>query len=187
VSAPLDPVLLGHAVYRPLLQAMSRPGTVWRLPAEARSRPLVALLGAIADREVAFHVAAADDAALGREIAWATGARPAALEEADFVIFPWAESVGRALRARRGTLEYPDGGATLVYVIRRCAPEGGRAVLRGPGIRDAARPALEGLDPRELGWLREANAAFPLGVDAIFLDSDAQVICIPRSTRIEEG
>jgi alpha-D-ribose 1-methylphosphonate 5-triphosphate synthase subunit PhnH len=174
-------------VFRPLLQAMSRPGTIQRLPAAARARPLLAVLGAISDREVSFHVTGADDPALRRELAWATGARPASLEQADFVVCPAGESGGRLLRARRGTLEYPDAGATIVYAIRRCAPEGGRAVLRGPGIRDTVRPGLEGLGAQELAQLREANREFPLGVDAIFLDPEGQLICIPRSTRIEEG
>lgn len=183
----MDAILLGHAVYRPLLQAMSRPGTVQRLPATARARPLLAVLGALVDREVALHVAAVDDAALQRELTGATGGRPARLEDADFVVFPDGRSGGRLLRAKRGTLEYPDLGATAVYAVRRCAEAGGFVVLRGPGIRDAARPTLDGLAPEELGLLREANREFPLGVDAIFVDAEGQVICIPRSTRIEEG
>ena len=183
----MDSVLLGHAVYRPLLQAMARPGTVQQLPAAARARPLFALLGALVDREVAVHVAGVAGVALQRELAWATGGRPERLEDADFVVFPEGTSGGRVLQARRGTLEYPDVGATALYAVRRCAPEGGRAVLRGPGIRDAARPTLEGLGAEELSWLREANREFPLGVDAIFLDPEGQVICIPRSTRIEVG
>lgn len=187
MSAPVDPVLLGHAVYRPLLQAMARPGTVQQLPAAARARPLLAVLAALVDREVTVHVGGAAGVALQRELAWATGGRPGCLEAADFVVFPDGESAGGVLRAKRGTLEYPDVGATAIYAVRRCAPDGGRAVLRGPGIRDAARPALEGLGAGELGWLREANREFPLGVDAMFLDPDGRVICIPRSTRIEEN
>lgn len=182
----MDSILLGHAVYRPLLQALSRPGTVQPLPPAARARPLAAILGALADHQVTLHVAG-DDGALQRELAWTTGCRRAPPEQADFLVFPRGASEGRLLRARRGSLEYPDGGATAIFAIGRCEPSGGRTALRGPGIRDVARPALLGLAEDELRALREANRAFPLGVDALFVDARGQVVGIPRSTRIEEG
>lgn len=179
----MDPIVLGHAVYRPLLQAMSRPGTVLALPPAARQQPLLALLGALLDGEVTFHLAG--EGPLGREIAWRTGCRLAAAERADFLVCPGGTSGGRVARAPRGSLEYPDGGATAIYAVRRCEAAGGRVVLRGPGIRDAAAPLIEGLDGGELELLRDANREFPLGVDAVFLDEEARVLCIPRSTRIE--
>jgi alpha-D-ribose 1-methylphosphonate 5-triphosphate synthase subunit PhnH len=178
----LEPVVLGHAVYRALLRATSRPGIPVPLPPGARDRPVLRLLEALLDGEVGFHAPGA--AALRDDVAWSTGARPVALPEADFLLFGGGS--GGALRqARRGTLEYPDRGATAVYQVRRLAPGGGGAILRGPGIRDAVAPCLEGLEPGELGLLREVNAEFPLGVDAVFLDAEARVLCIPRSTRIE--
>jgi alpha-D-ribose 1-methylphosphonate 5-triphosphate synthase subunit PhnH len=183
MTSPLEPTVLGHAVFRALLRAMSRPGTVVSLPAPARDRPLLRLLEALLDGEVTFHPAGLDEA-LRAEVAWSTGARTAPLAEADFLLLG-AGSGGALRQARRGTLEYPDRGATAVYQVAGLAEAGGRALLRGPGIREAAAPRIEGLEAGELALLREVNAEFPLGVDAVFLGPEGRLLCIPRSTRIE--
>jgi alpha-D-ribose 1-methylphosphonate 5-triphosphate synthase subunit PhnH len=87
---------------------------------------------------------------------------------------------------KRGTLEYPDGGATLVYLIEEIAGEGGATELSGPGVNGTASPLFIGLAASELMGLREINAEYPLGVDAMFLDTNGRIACIPRSTRIGE-
>lgn len=180
----MDAEILSHAVYRPLLQAMARPGTVQQLPDQARREPVLHLLAALADEQVSLHVR--DDEPLARALARETGCRLAPAAEADFVIFPDGRSDGLLALARRGSAEYPDAGATVVFPVRRLSPTGGRVRLRGPGIPGAAEPHVEGLDPAEWGLLRQANALFPLGVDAVFLDDEGQLLCVPRSTRIEE-
>ncbi len=181
----MDPEILSHAVYRPLLQAMARPGTVQLLPEAARQEPVLHLLAALADEQVSLHVRG--DEPLARALARETGCRLAPLEQADFVLFPEARSEGLLARAKRGTPEYPDAGATVLFPVRSLAPGGGRHRLRGPGIAGEALPLVEGLDPGEWRLLREANALYPLGVDAVFVDDAGRVLCVPRSTRIEEG
>ena len=86
--------------------------------------------------------------------------------------------------ARRGTLEYPDSGATVIYLVDKLGETGGEADMHGPGINGTIRPLISGLDQAELGLLRKTNAEFPLGLDALFLDTDGRIMCIPRSTRI---
>jgi alpha-D-ribose 1-methylphosphonate 5-triphosphate synthase subunit PhnH len=178
----MDREVLDHVVYRAVLEAMSRPGAVRHLPAGPRP-PLLMLLEALLDHEVSVHVAGEED--LEREIRWRTGSRPAAAAEADFAIFPAGSSGGGVRALKRGTLEFPDRAATAVYRVRRVSPDGGEAVLRGPGIRDRCAPRLEGLAPSELPLLAEVNREYPLGVDAAFVDEGGGVLCIPRSTRIE--
>jgi alpha-D-ribose 1-methylphosphonate 5-triphosphate synthase subunit PhnH len=180
----MDSDVLGHAVYRAVLAAMSRPGTVHALPPSPGMGPVVQVLGALLDHEASFCVPG--DEALALEIRRATGGRPAPLAEADFVVFAAGGSGGAVREARRGSFEYPDLGATALYRVHGLAPEGGPAVLRGPGIRDRCSPAM-GLPAAELELLGEVNREFPLGVDAIFLDEDGRVLCLPRSTRIEVG
>ncbi len=177
--------VLDHAVYRAVLSAMARPGTVQQLPAAAAGHPLLHLLGALLDHEALFHVLL--DESLGREIRAATGGQPAPLDRADFVIFPDGRSGGLVRSLKRGSLEFPDEGATALYRVRGLHPDGGAVVLRGPGIRDRASPWIEGLAEDEPALLAEVNREFPLGVDSIFLDPGGRLMCLPRSTRIEVG
>ena len=179
-----------HDTFRSILNAMSRPGTVCRLPhAEPgdAGRLLAEALGCLLDNEVSVCVL--DDQA--NEIAGAlrrtTGCRAAPLEEAEFVVACRATSNDLLCRMKRGTLEYPDGGATVVYLVDRASGDGGRFSLSGPGIETSCRPAFAGLADSELVQLREINAEFPLGVDALFLDRSGSIVCIPRSTRIGEN
>ncbi len=179
----MTPDALDHAVYRAVLGAMSRPGTIQPLPEAAAAAAVLHVLGALLDHEATFHVH--QDDALAQELRRTTGGRPAPLDRADFLVFPSGGSHGLLRQAKRGTLEYPDEGATALYGVRELHPAAGPVLLRGPGIRDRCAPRLDGLAPDELPTLAEVNRDFPLGVDAVFLDARGRVLCVPRSTRIE--
>jgi alpha-D-ribose 1-methylphosphonate 5-triphosphate synthase subunit PhnH len=57
--------------------------------------------------------------------------------------------------------------------------------LKGPGIKDAIAVAISGLGENELADIKETTSEFPMGIDCVFVDGAGQVMCIPRSTRIE--
>jgi alpha-D-ribose 1-methylphosphonate 5-triphosphate synthase subunit PhnH len=180
-------VIHGHAVFRVLLQAMSRPGKVYQLPhaaSEQHEGMLVGLLQCLMDNEVTYCVVADEPEALAGAVSRHTGSRQADPGTADFLIFRDGGSRGLVRDAKRGTLEYPDKGATAIYLVEKLGESGGGATLRGPGIDGVAQPVIEGLAAGELGLLREMNSEFPLGVDAVFLDRLGCITCIPRSTRI---
>jgi alpha-D-ribose 1-methylphosphonate 5-triphosphate synthase subunit PhnH len=184
--------MIAQRAFRRLLQAMSRPGRVYVLPPAAGSGPwgpMLSLLESLLDHEVSFAVVGdGGPENLQSLIAGRTRSRVAAPHEADFLIVAGGDSGGETLRARRGTLSYPDTSATVVYRVKSLLFVEGdevRASLKGPGIREEIRLGdIRGLAPRELGYLREANAEFPLGVDAVFIDDAGRILCIPRSTDI---
>jgi alpha-D-ribose 1-methylphosphonate 5-triphosphate synthase subunit PhnH len=108
------------------------------------------------------------------------------------------ESNGEILKAKRGTLEYPDTGATVIYSICSLSQippypplvKGGirgdlRLTLKGPGINGEISPFLSGVSKREFLYLKEINSEYPLGIDSVFIDSANRIMCIPRSTTIE--
>lgn len=84
-----------------------------------------------------------------------------------------------------GTPEYPDRAATLL--IQTASVTGGAAVsAAGPGI-----PERQSLDIADLGiafWAERAaiNAAFPTGLDIVFVDP-RQIVGLPRGVRVETG
>ena len=56
---------------------------------------------------------------------------------------------------------------------------------KGPGIADTVDlTAMEGFDHRELLQLCTVNRDFPLGVDALFVDSAGRMVAVPRTTHI---
>jgi alpha-D-ribose 1-methylphosphonate 5-triphosphate synthase subunit PhnH len=139
------------------------------------------------DNEVTFTVIGDDSGALATALSQHTGSSRAGIGESDFVIVTRGAANGQLAEIKRGMLEYPDQGATLVYLVEEIAAEGGTAELSGPGINGSIRPRFTGLSPSELTALSEVNAEYPLGVDAMFLDAHNRIACIPRSTRIREN
>ncbi|MEI6208548.1 MAG: phosphonate C-P lyase system protein PhnH [Desulfuromonadales bacterium] len=173
-----------HAAFRAVLQAMSRPGTIRHLPDNGGADPLLTLLSSLLDNEVAVAAVGADRDDVLDKIVRVTGCRPGPVTEADFLLVLGASSGGRLSELRRGTSDYPETGATVLYLPDEVAAEGGVVSLTGPGIRDSVAPLLSGIADDELKLLGEINRGFPLGVDAIFLDRTGKMTCIPRSTQI---
>ncbi|OQX16579.1 MAG: phosphonate C-P lyase system protein PhnH [Desulfobulbaceae bacterium A2] len=176
-----------HAVFRSLLRAMSRPGQACPLPKAMESEPrhhLLTVIEAMCDHESSFHLAGKDQV-LAAVLTHGCGAPAAPVEKAAFLLAPEGSSHGLLDRLHRGTPDFPDRGATVVYQVKSFSGKGPRPLLSGPGILDTVRPTLVGLDPAELPVLAVINCDFPLGIDAIFVSHDGQVMGLPRSTRID--
>ncbi|RJR30904.1 MAG: phosphonate C-P lyase system protein PhnH [Desulfobacteraceae bacterium] len=184
-------VHLNRRCYRILLQAMSRPGRVFRLEKEEREEspffPFLAIARCLLDQEVSFCVFGED--AMKPAMISATGARAAGLQEADFIFA--SRGTGRAImEAKRGTPESPEEGATLISCVNEPGTDGldrCRVRLVGPGIpgKEGISPEMSGIGPEDLRALQTANAEYPMGVDAVFVRKDGSVMCIPRSCRIQ--
>jgi alpha-D-ribose 1-methylphosphonate 5-triphosphate synthase subunit PhnH len=174
--------MMAQRAFRRLLQAMSRPGRVYALPPAPST-------GRLLDHEVSFAVIGRNGSReLQSRIAERTRCRAADVGQADFLIVADGDSTGEILRAKRGTHQYPDTSATVVFRVQSLLfPEDGQPTiaLTGPGIREEILlGTIEGLGPRETEHLREMNSDFPLGVDAVFIDDAGRLLCIPRSTNI---
>jgi alpha-D-ribose 1-methylphosphonate 5-triphosphate synthase subunit PhnH len=189
-----DLVFDSQAIFRTVLDAMARPGTVATLPAAddrcplADYRPLAAVARALLDHEVGFAVAPGDDEAgeLARYLVAATGSRPVAPGEADYAIARAPLPRGLLTSLKRGTLTFPDEGATLLVLTPDFArPDAGPvATLTGPGIPGARTVRLAGLTAQDLAERRVANAEFPRGIDLLLIDPLGRVSCLPRTTGV---
>lgn len=190
-GASVDPALATQAVFRAVMDAMARPGTVKPLtPAAAAPAPLTGTAAAIAlcllDYETPYWLdpplAQASD--VTQWLKFHTGA-PVTTEPSRarfaFVADP-ARLVGFEGFAL-GSIEYPDRATTLVLQVERF--DGEEAIeLSGPGIAGTRRFPASPL-PRDFRARLVANRAlFPRGVDLILATSDA-VAALPRSVRVE--
>jgi alpha-D-ribose 1-methylphosphonate 5-triphosphate synthase subunit PhnH len=178
--------------FRRLLQAVSRPGRLFRIEAAEPSGPPAAVLAiaeCLLDHEVGVGVLGEGAAALAEVIAAATGARRADAAEADFIFVGGSGGNGAARTARRGRIDTPDRGATVVYSLDAAPvldPGHFRIRLSGPGVPEpeGIAPAMREIPAAVLEELQMVNADYPLGVDAFFVRPGGEVMALPRSTRI---
>lgn len=179
--------------YRVLLEAMANPGRRFAFaPADTAypDLPAMAVAQCLLDHEVGFCVVGEGrEPNLSEVIFSATGARVLPVNKADFLFISGPQSGGALRLAKKGRPEAPEEGATVVYLLDQTVAEDSerlRIGLSGPGIPSPRGivPDIRGLLPGELFELAAVNAEFPLGVDAIFLGDQGEVLCIPRSTRI---
>lgn len=184
-----------QAVYRQILNSMSRPGLISNIAAEAakvdmetgcfKSTFILALL--LLDTEVTFKVYDAAEPGFTQLISRLTYAQAAATAEADF-IFVLQNAGGEALtealtQAYAGDLLNPHKAATLI-IETDYAGNDRELVLTGPGIAGENYVKIAGTD----GWIEERaakNKEYPLGVDIIFADRTDNLLGLPRTTQIQ--
>lgn len=186
-----DPVFAAQGVFRAVMDAMARPGSIRQLPAlAAPPTPLTPAGAAVAltlcDHETAIWLDPVLQAARGA-VAWlgfhagAPLARTPA--EAQFAIVSAPGDCIALENFSQGTQEYPDRSATLIFQIETLS--GGRKlVLKGPGIATTATIAPAPLPRHFVEQWRQNGARFPRGVD-IVLAAPEGIACLPRTTRIE--
>lgn len=171
--------------YRSLLRATANPGELVGLPAAGGESPEL-VLKTLLDHEVAFCVVGGGAWETEERLSLATGARVVSPGEANFVLVLGGSSQGQVLSLKRGTLEEPAEGATVVYAVGRLAERGPLTVsLSGPGVPGERSVGVDGLTGEEIEAIRETRFGFPMGVDVYLVDGEDAVVGLPRSTRVE--
>ncbi len=181
-----DPVRQSQAVFRTVLDAMSRPARPHLLPVSLTvPAPLLpttaAVLLALADFETPIWFGKTIGPAAREFIRFHTGARivddPAA---ATFAVVADLAALPAHAAVAHGTPEYPDTSTTLLVQVLALTTDG--PVYAGPGIDGTVRfdtnPRILGLDAR----FAANRHSFPCGVD-IILVSPTHIAALPRSIR----
>ncbi len=187
-----DPVHDAQGVFRAVMDALARPGTIQALatalaPPAPLTPELAAIALALADAEAPLWL----DEPLSRNLAVAeflrfhTGARITEDPmEAAFALVSDAAACPEFATFAQGTPAYPDRSATLVLAVSELSNEGWH--LDGPGIRESARLSASPLPVDILARLARNHAGFPQGIDLI-LAASGRVAALPRSTRVTGG
>ena len=181
----VDPVRDSQRCFRAVLDAMSHPGRIARIDGVTAPAPLCHAAGAalltLADHETRLWLD--PDAAAARTwIAFHCGAPIVADPSA--CAFALALALPDLSRFSAGTHEEPETSATIICQVRALGT--GRAFrLNGPGLREPASFAADGLPRDFVSIWRRNHALFPCGIDLILCAGD-RLTALPRTVSIEE-
>ena len=184
------PAFDAQTVFRAVMDAMARPGTIQPMAALASPPPpLSAVAAAVAltlcDQDTPLWL---DQALRGSTdavnwLGFHTGA-PLAHTPADahFALAADPAALIAFENFGQGSQEYPDRSTTLVLQVSSLAA-GDNLLLQGPGIEGAAMIAPQPLPRHFVEQWKQNQARFPRGVDVILAAPDC-IACLPRTTRI---
>jgi alpha-D-ribose 1-methylphosphonate 5-triphosphate synthase subunit PhnH len=186
-----DPVFNAQTVFRAVMDAMARPGSVQPLPSFARPpAPLSATAGAIAlslcDHDTplwldpALQASAAVKAWLGFHAGAPLANTPA---DAHFALIANPAEMAALDGFSQGTQDYPDRSTTLILQVSTLT-SGAPLLLEGPGIETSATIAPAQMPRHFVEQWKQNGQRFPRGVDIILAAPDG-IACLPRTTRIK--
>lgn len=189
VGTRLDPAA-AQATFRAVLDALSRPGTVTRLPRAGLEIAPAGLLPVLALADLGTPVCVLDtDTDTGPGGRWsdllatATSAPQVGLRAARLVAALRPVTVDELRGLRPGTAHAPEDAALVTVAVPSLAG-GPEYLLAGPGTRPGSRLAPTGLPA---SWPRARDAAaFPAGADLLFTDPDGRLVGLPRSARVAD-
>jgi alpha-D-ribose 1-methylphosphonate 5-triphosphate synthase subunit PhnH len=196
-----DEVFDSQRCFRLLLEAMSRPGTVCRLPSlEYAHTPsglnpyVLTVLKTLCDNRVRISalVDAQPDGEATEYLRVNTMTPAAGVEEADYVVFEGSHYSAQFEAVSAGSFEFPETSATALLQVQRIGtPEnglGGRETIsllaRGPGIADSNELCFAGLAPEYIETRNSKCEEYPVGLDVFLLDNEGSLAAYPRSTRL---
>lgn len=191
MSAPADLVLSAtlrpgeaHHVFRAVLDALARPGTVTRLPDGPVPPTLLPVL-ALADLGTPVCVLE-EDGRWADAVAVATNAPTVGLAEARLVaaVRPITPEELRALR--RGSAAAPEDAALACVPVTDLDGGPRRWRLSGPGTANGPALAPSGLPGGFVEARAEAVAQFPAGIDLLLVAPDGRIAGLPRSATVIE-
>lgn len=185
-----DPVLQSQTVFRTIMDAMARPGTILPLQTDAKPpMPLMPLTGAIlctladADTPLWLDGKLTDDQTIADWLTFHVSA-PYAAEPASaaFAVIANPEKLPPLEVFSAGTQEYPDRSATLIIQVEKISANGDWS-LNGPGIKTTASLGVKPISPLFASNWSDNHKLYPRGVDVILVSANA-VACLPRTTTI---
>lgn len=190
-----DIVRATQHIYRRLVDAMSHPGHRWQLiphplmSIEQNQNPtwMASVLLTLVDHEMTLHVVeSADSTDLRNIMTRRTRATEVPMSEADFVAADMASFDPDSMTTmKRGTLDYPDDGASIVLQVESLTATGGPSIaLTGPGVKGEVVLPLGELTTGFIAARNEVTQDYPLGIDVIVVDRSGLVMALPRTTSV---
>tara|TARA_E500000305_G_scaffold57882_3_gene46213 strand:- start:120 stop:737 length:618 start_codon:yes stop_codon:yes gene_type:complete len=182
-----DPVSQSQLVFRRLLDAMARPGSIETVDLdiegpETLDLAATAIALALVDFETPLYLSPAlSNEASETYLKFHCGTRVVTeTKDAAFAILDGAPKDISAFNT--GTDEYPEQGATLIIQLETIQATG-PLTLTGPGIKDSAILGLPDVPVSFWEARAKLHRHFPRGVDLVFV-SGAEMVAVPRTTNV---
>lgn len=188
-----DPIAESQSVFRTLLDAMSRPGTLHEinaqldLPDGMHDVAMMAACLALADRDTPFWCdGAMSSPQLETFLRFHSGAtRVDEVAAASFVLIGDGLDVPTLAQLDLGTDEYPDRSATMLVRVSNLAQAPGLTVT-GPGVNGSVTFSADGIRPGLWAERQSLAPLFPRGIDLILAEGP-RFIALPRTSQVVEG
>ena len=187
-----DPVLGSQAIFRAMLEALSRPGISVQVPAlgvegpDALPQEVLTLLVSICDHDTPIWLEQPLRAApLARWLAFHCSA-PTTVDpiQASFAVLRGSSARSAMLdQFAQGDVRYPERSTTVIFTCDDLTA-GAPIALTGPGVEARLTIRPSGLPGDFLAMAQANHEMFPRGVD-ILLVAGAQMVGLPRSTKLE--
>lgn len=184
-----DKVLSAQSVFRSVMDAMARPGSVQHIEATSGApAPMMRATAAIAltlldqDTPVWLDAGMAKSSSVAKWIGFHTSA-PVTVDSSvsNFALIANSSTLPDFEIFSFGSAEYPDRSTTVILQVASLT-EGPAYELRGPGIDGVAiLHATIGVSDF-LDRLALNGKLFPRGIDLVLVADDA-IVAIPRTTR----
>ena len=185
-----DKVLSAQSIFRSVMDAMARPGSVQRISAVAgtpstmmRGTAAIALTLFDHDTPVWLDEGMSETSDVSKWLKFHASAPVIADSSiASFALIGDPANLPPLDRFAFGSNEYPDRSTTLILQVGSLT-QGAVFELRGPGIDGTATLRAE-IEPHDLFERLAVNSAlFPRGIDVVLVHDDA-IVAIPRTTRL---
>ncbi len=178
-------------IFRKIMDSMARPGKINNLddldinPPSGLNKSSALIGFALLNSDVTFFTLNNQDE-VNEYIKINTSSVPVSKVENAGYIFIKGNASGEIIRnARKGELEYPEDGATIIIdvekIVKAPVDKTFELILKGPGVKSEETVYIKGITYEILEEVKLANNEYPLGVDIILSDSDANILCIPRT------
>jgi alpha-D-ribose 1-methylphosphonate 5-triphosphate synthase subunit PhnH len=185
-----DKVTSAQAVFRSVMDAMARPGSLQRVAAVSGApEPMMRATAAIAltlfdhDTPIWLDPPMRETTSVAKWLKFHTSA-PVVADSSicSFALIGDAAALPGLDRFSFGSNEYPDRSTTLILQVESLT-DGPALELRGPGV-DGTATLHARIQPANLFERLAINAAlFPRGIDVVLVADDA-IVAIPRTTRL---
>jgi alpha-D-ribose 1-methylphosphonate 5-triphosphate synthase subunit PhnH len=180
-----DPVFDNIKVFRAVADAMAHPGAIKHIaarpPAPAQLMPAAAALClTLRDFETPLWLQQPQrDVSDYLRFHCSCPLTPEPLRAA-FALISDTAAMPRLSAFNAGDAEYPDRSATLFIQVASLSNASG-VQLTGPGLRQPAYLDVAGISAAWWRELRDSRAAFPCGVDIVFVWGE-RIAALPRTT-----
>jgi alpha-D-ribose 1-methylphosphonate 5-triphosphate synthase subunit PhnH len=187
-----DKVTSAQAVFRSVMDAMARPGSVQRVAAVTgapaammRATAAIALTLFDHDTPIWLDPLMSETNSVAKWLKFHTSA-PVIVDPSisSFALIGDAGALPSLDRFSLGSNEYPDRSTTLILQVESLT-DGSALELRGPGI-DGTATVQANIRPADLFERLAINVVlFPRGIDVVLVSDDA-IVAIPRTTRLAD-